>query len=304
MSTPTPPIPPTPPDLRARRVRWRHWYVESVTTLALVVAGGGTLLLLTGHGPGVLLGAAPWVCAVLAVVSSTVVVPRRAALADVLWVAPAVAGAVAALASGAVPALVGATGVAALVAYQRVFTRQHQPAGPLAVGSPLPDVPLSRLDGSAVSTAQLRGTPLLLLFVRGSWCPFCVAQVRDLAAEYRELDRRGVRVIVVSPQRAEDTADLAARFEVPMDFLVDAGGEAMRALDLVQVGGMPALFSEAGETDTVVPTVVLVGADGTVRWLHHAADHRVRPGAPELVAAVDRMLGLDREGRDGAEAPG
>ena len=55
----------------------------------------------------------------------------------------------------------------------------------IEVGSEMPNVVFSDIDGQPVSTADLRGAPAVLLFFRGNWCPLCMAQIREVAASYR-----------------------------------------------------------------------------------------------------------------------
>lgn len=219
-----------------------------------------------------------------------------------LGVAVAAAGLVAALAPPLAqtgPALpdtavalgVALLGLAATLAYQYLYSRQHRSAGVPEVGDPLPEFPLATLTGEAVSSAVLRDRPRVILFYRGIWCPFCMTQVRELAARYRELDRRGVGVALISPQRSDDSAELAARFEVPMDFFVDAGGGAARALDIRQEGGVPMIYGAGTDGDTVVPTVLITDARGVVIWRAVADNHRVRPD-PEVFLEVLDAAGI------------
>jgi len=186
-------------------------------------------------------------------------------------------------------------GGAVVAFYLTWYSTQHRPAAVLAVGSPLPEFTLTAVDGSPTSSAALMTEPHVILFFRGNWCPFCMAQVKQIAAEYRELDARGVKVALISPQRAADTEQLAGRFDVPMSFYADVNGEAAKALDLVQVGGTPLIFAAQTNGDTVVPTVVITRADGTVAWIHHADNHRVRPEPSVFLEVIDREgIGVSR----------
>jgi peroxiredoxin len=178
-------------------------------------------------------------------------------------------------------------GLAATLGYQYLYSRQHRSSKVPEVGERLPDFPLTTLDGERVSSQVLLGRPRVILFYRGTWCPFCMTQVRELAARYRELERRGVGVALVSPQRSDESAALASRFDVPMDFFIDAGGEASRALDLVQSGGVPVIFGAGTDGDTVVPTVLITDAAGVVLWRAVADNHRVRPDPEVFLRVLD-----------------
>lgn len=183
--------------------------------------------------------------------------------------------------------LVALAGIAATLGYQYFYSRQHRSAAVPEVGEPLPEFPLTTLDGERVSSRVLLGRPRVILFYRGTWCPFCMTQVRELAARYRELERRGVGVALVSPQRSDESAELATRFDVPMDFFIDAGGEAAQALDLVQAGGVPMIFGAGTDGDTVVPTVLITDARGVVLWRAIADNHRVRPDPEVFLQVLD-----------------
>ena len=271
-------------------------YVE-VTGLAGLVATALSIWLATGpSGWPALLGAAPWVLAVGLIAASKALpsrlVPRLPRHPWLLY-AIATASAVVAVAAGWPSVAMATAGLAALLGYTAWFSRQHRPSGAVAAGAPLPAFPLQTVDGREVGSAALTHQPHVILFYRGSWCPFCVAQIQAIAGQYRELSARGVRVALISSRRAEETEELSARFDAPMDFYVDAGGGAAKALDIVQEGGTPVTYAGgAGDAgcDTVVPTVIITRADGTVAWIHHSDDHRVRP-EPSLYLEV-----IDREG--------
>ncbi len=156
------------------------------------------------------------------------------------------------------------------------------------MGTKVPRFPLVGLDGSEVSSDVFATGSRVIMFYRGNWCPFCMVQVRQLAEQYRQLERRGVGVALISPQRPDETVELASRFDIPMEFYVDRDGAAARVLDLVQSGGVPAIYGAGTNGDTVVPTVVITGRDGNVLWVAHADNHRIRPEPATFLDVLDR----------------
>lgn len=200
----------------------------------------------------------------------------------------ALVGVALAVPAGWIAVLVAVLGLGSILLYSYVYSRQHVPDGGLRVNQPLPDFPLQRSDGTMTSSSELTDRPYVVMFYRGNWCPFCMVQVRQIAEEYRELERRGVGVALISAQRAADTVELAERFEVPMRFYVDVDGAAARALDLVQVGGTPAIYSAGTNGDTTVPTVVITDASGIVLWVDSSDNHRIRPEPAAFLEVLDR----------------
>ena len=63
-----------------------------------------------------------------------------------------------------------------------------QEARPIAVGAAAPDAALRDLDGNDVTLhAIVAEKPTVLIFYRGSWCPYCNLQLSDLVKVEEEL---------------------------------------------------------------------------------------------------------------------
>lgn len=106
-----------------------------------------------------------------------------------------------------------------------------------------------------------RGHPVLLMFYRGYWCPFCMAELREVARHYPEFKNLDVEVVALGvddQQHAQLVWKDAAlrRFTV----LSDTGASVVRDFKLVQIQGGP-----TGQ-DIPIRTAVLIGADGKERW--------------------------------------
>lgn len=170
-------------------------------------------------------------------------------------------------------------GLAGSLVYVFWYSRLQRPeASLLAAGRTLPEFELADADGAIVRSTDMRGKPALWLFYRGNWCPLCMAQIKEIAASYRELGERGVQVLLVSPQPAGHTQQLAKRFDVPMRFLVDPGNRAARALGIAAADGIPRGMEMLGyDSETVLPTVLLTGASGRILWSDQTDNYRVRP---------------------------
>jgi peroxiredoxin len=263
-------------------------YVESTATLGLVLTAVAVVVVVAGAPLG-------WLGVVLAWLGTLgyygyLLLAAPSTRSRHLWPIYLVnaAGVVVAATAGARPLVFAGLSLATSLVYAYWYSRQHAPRGALALGQRLPEFSLTALDGSTVSSTALRSQPFVILFYRGNWCPFCMVQVQQLADQYRELHERGVGVALISPQRASDTAELAARLQVPMQFFSDTDGAAARALDLTQSGGTPMLYGAGTNGDTVVPTVVITDATGVILWLDHADNHRIRPEPAAFLEVLDR----------------
>jgi len=159
----------------------------------------------------------------------------------------------------------------------------------LRVGSPLPDFRLESMDGHIVSSESFKAKPHLLLFYRGNWCPFCTAQVEELAAAYQGLEKVGISVVLISPQSIKKNQALAARFDVPMVFLRDRDNTAAKQLGILHEWGTPMGMQVLGYgSDTVLPTVILTNEKGMILFSDQTDNYRVRPEPATFEALLTR----------------
>lgn len=156
----------------------------------------------------------------------------------------------------------------------------------LQVGKVLPELTFENDQGKPVSTAEFDG-PLLLLFYRGNWCPLCMAQIKEVANQYNELASKGVNLLMISPQSHDNTAALARRFSVPMQFLVDKELAVAKALGIEALAGLPAGLEVLGyDSDTVMPTVIITDANGKILFVDQTDNYRVRPEPATFIQAL------------------
>lgn len=187
-------------------------------------------------------------------------------------------------------AVAAIVGVAGTLGYVHWYSRFGAPANDaLREGAELPGFPVLE-DGREIASTALVDKPALWIFYRGNWCPLCVAQVREIAAQYRELARRGVEVFLVSPQPEANTAALAARCDAPMRFLTDRDNRAAAVLGIRERFGVPAGMQALGyDSDVPRPTVFITAKGGRILYCDLSENYRVRPEPAQYFAVLDRF---------------
>ena len=169
---------------------------------------------------------------------------------------------------------------------------ERNPTEKLKIGNRLPQFTLKDVNDETVNSDNLSSKPAILMFYRGNWCPLCIAQIKELASRYRDLEALGVRVALVSPQPHTNTVELAKKFDVNFDFLTDEGNKAARILGIESENGIPLGMQMLGyESETVLPTVIITDVSGKVIWTHETDNYRVRP-EPDVFLAVLRNHGV------------
>lgn len=158
----------------------------------------------------------------------------------------------------------------------------------LRLAQPLPSIELLGSHGLVNFNQTLGSSPVIMLFFRGNWCPLCMAQIKELATQYQLLQKLGVRVVLISPQSHDNTQALARKLNVAFEFYTDPNNKAAAQLGLVHPNGLPMGMQMLGyDSDTVLPTVLILAPNGKVVWLHQTDNYRVRP-EPEIFMQVLR----------------
>ena len=156
----------------------------------------------------------------------------------------------------------------------------------LKPGQPLPEFTAVDEDGNVVSSSQLAGAPAILLFVRGSWCPFCSKQVANLTKVYKEMTDSGAKLILVTPKPLETTRRVAEIFEVDFQFWLDESLEIAKKLGLVLEAGVPDKHRNEYGEDTLWPTSLVVDANGLIQFTELSRFIADRPNPVKLLNVV------------------
>ncbi|MFK8020809.1 MAG: redoxin domain-containing protein [Pseudomonadales bacterium] len=171
-------------------------------------------------------------------------------------------------------------GLLGLTLYVFWYSKLGRTAGShLAVGSQLPPVRVLSIDGRHYTPTQA-GSPSVLMFVRGNWCPLCVAQISEIADNYRKIVECGAKVFIIAAQSQQQSKELAARFDVPLIFCIDKNNAVARELGLVHEGGLP-MGTSAYSTDTHYPTSIVTDETGKIIYSDQTNNYRARP-EPQL----------------------
>ena len=173
----------------------------------------------------------------------------------------------------------------------RKKTRGRPVPSQLKPGQILPDISTRDENGNEVHSADLRGRPAVILFVRGSWCPFCSRQVADLTKHYKEINALGARLIFITPKPLDTTSRVAKFFEVEFEFWLDEELEVTGRFGLVHSKGVPTDYQGEYGDDTVWPAAIVVDRDGIIRHTWLSKMIMDRPNPEKLFQAVRSFNG-------------
>lgn len=149
----------------------------------------------------------------------------------------------------------------------------------LTVNNSAPDFTANDSDGKPVQLSSVSAEqPVLLLFYRGEWCPFCMDQLDSIKAVLPELKQYGVQLIAVSPDDVATSQNTRRQFGQGFLFWSDASGNAMKAYGIDRDDGLPH------------PAVYLIGKGGELKWYYASEDYKKRPTGEQLIQVIKEKL--------------
>jgi len=164
---------------------------------------------------------------------------------------------------------------------------QRRGTARFAIGGVLPDFVATDDEGRPFALASLRGRPVLLKFFRGHWCPYCVAELRRWCELQAELDARGVAVVAVCAETAEEIRRGRVKHGLRATLVPDP------QLVITDLFGLRNPRNFAPRPGVIIPlpipTTILVDADGIVRWVDQSTDY-MRRSDPTVVRAALALL--------------
>lgn len=148
-----------------------------------------------------------------------------------------------------------------------------------------------------LSTLWQQG-PLVLIFYRGGWCPYCNLELRAWQQRLPTLQHMGAQLVAVSPQTPDNSLSTAQKNELAFPVLSDSALQAASAFGVAfemppelielysRVGNDLPVLNGNGRWVLPVPATYLIDRDGRIAFAQVDADYRERAEPEEVLAAV------------------
>lgn len=170
------------------------------------------------------------------------------------------------------------------------------------VGEALPPFMMPDHQGRLVSLDGLLAQgPVVVMFYRGHWCPYCRMTMATLAEHRHRL--APARVVAVSAETQRYTRRIRAESQADFTFLsdMDAAYAASIGLAIMIESPLRELFAAIGHRIPdfqgskgwvlPMPAVFVLGRDGLIKARHVDPDYRKRMEVDDLVAAIEGLGG-------------
>jgi peroxiredoxin len=179
--------------------------------------------------------------------------------------------------------------------------QQQLAANILPVGAKAPAFELQDHDGKTVRSADLLAKGrLVLCFIRGRWCPFCVGQMEAMNLILPEIDRAGAALVAISPQTVKQSFFMHDQHKLRFPLLSDAHNNVGRQFGLTYRVPPPQEavyrrafvnlpFTNGDESwELPIPAAYILDRDGTVLYATSNEDYTERPEPSEIVRGLTR----------------
>jgi peroxiredoxin len=143
-------------------------------------------------------------------------------------------------------------------------------------------------DGEEINPAKTPSKLRMFVFIRGSWCPFCMAQLRDIGQEYDKLHDLDVQVNFVTHKADKFMVSAVSRMNPKINLLVDKNLRIATQLGLSHKNSTPLGLQLLGyKSSEVRPAVVIADDSGAILKVHTPKDYRNRPEPAWFLRLLD-----------------
>lgn len=172
----------------------------------------------------------------------------------------------------------------------------------LKTGDKAPNFKLSNASGGDVSLSErLKDGPVVLIFYRGGWCPYCNLELKAYQEELDTITGLGASLIAISPEAPDNSLSTREKNELTFDVLSDSGFEASDAFGLtfsfpeklVKIYDGFGLNVPAVNGDSAwrlpIPAAYVINRDGTIALHHVDVNYTERLDPLDVIAKLKEI---------------
>ena len=176
---------------------------------------------------------------------------------------------------------------------------KHLAANILPIGAKAPQFTLADHNGKPVTTDDLLSKgPLVLCFIRGRWCPFCVGQMEAMNLILPQIEQAGAAFVAISPQTVKQSYFMHDQHKLRFPLLSDAHNNVARQFRLTYrvPAAQEAVYRRAfvnlplanGDQswELPIPATYILDPDGAIPYASANEDYTERTEPAEIVDMV------------------
>lgn len=187
-------------------------------------------------------------------------------------------------------------GIYSCQAQNDVSQRKAEDNHGLAVGDDVPEVKGLDQNGASYDIQEdLVNGPVVIVFYRGQWCPYCNEHLSNLQDSLNLIESKGATVIAISPEVQEYLTETQEKTGASFTLVTDVGYRISDAFSLTfdtstkerflynAIGAKLKKAHTSDEQKLPIPATYIIGQDGKVKWRHFDPDYSLRSTAKEIL---------------------
>jgi peroxiredoxin len=172
----------------------------------------------------------------------------------------------------------------------------------LKTGSKAPDFTLRNAFGKSITLKnELKKGPVILVFYRGAWCPFCNMHLHTLQGSLDAFKKYNAQLIAVTPQQPDKSAAQIKKDKFPFEVVSDLDSSVMKAYNLFYVMDKALItlykkfsivvedFNGKGRNVLPVPGTYIIDTHGIIRGVHADIDYKERMEPKEILGILKQL---------------
>jgi peroxiredoxin len=173
------------------------------------------------------------------------------------------------------------------------------PSPGIKIGEKAPNFVLNNAFGQSVSLHdELKKGPVVLVFYRGSWCPYCNLHLHVLQKNLPEFKKYGAQLITVTPQKPDRSAEQIKKDGYLFEVLSDLDSQVMKDYKLYFELGDELLtlydkfnidlegYNGKGRNVLPIPGGFVIDQSGVVRAMQAQTDYKSRIEPAAIIEAL------------------
>jgi len=172
----------------------------------------------------------------------------------------------------------------------------------LSKGKNFPSFELPNANNKALGLdALLTDGPLVISFYRGAWCPYCNLELNALQQRMPDINAAGGRLIAISPQVPDKSADQVTSSQLTFEVLSDVGNKLAKQCGLVFTlpESLRPIYAEwqldipghnADDSfELPMPATYIIGTDGLVHYAFVDMDYTNRLEPDVIIEQLETL---------------
>lgn len=137
---------------------------------------------------------------------------------------------------------------------------------------------------------------VVIIFIRGQWCPFCNKHLKELQNQFHKIYEKGASVVVVTPEKSEFIKETIKKTGAEFTILYDEDYKIAKAFDVLFLPSkmmrvmyntaLGAKLKESHSDDSEqlpIPATFIISKEMKVIWRHFDPDYKKRSKMADIL---------------------